>query len=345
MHYTRCLAKECCTTACASMRQPRRRPRPRASRRRAPSTRRGWIPAEVARPLRRARRDRRRGRVPRRPARQVHQRPGAAGRRRARRCSRDGSRVSTARPAAHTGKKQRIFPDFGRFSAKIRVENGCEFRQFARCAQMNSLRDRTGNQFDDNREFNSRQQGINSPEQGIQRKIDPLAAMRRLLRAAAEFSHFADATDDASPAFRFCATASSSYIGATRRILRRVGRRSTCTPPFVKPRQGRPGRRTGGEDQGGRDPHHQRRARLQGVLCRLRTGRHLDRDRRLQQFRGGRGIEQTRAGVDRRKPRPPARRARHRRGRPRHRAYASVALRRRGEVLADDIRTSRHAQP
>ncbi len=50
---------------------------------------------------------------------------------------------------------------------------------------MNSLRDRTGNQFATIREFNSRQQGINSPEQGIQRKTDPLAAMGRLFRAVA----------------------------------------------------------------------------------------------------------------------------------------------------------------
>jgi hypothetical protein len=41
---------------------------------------------------------------------------------------------------------------------------------------MNSLRDGTGNQFDRNRESIRDQQGFNSPQQGIRRKRDPLAA-------------------------------------------------------------------------------------------------------------------------------------------------------------------------
>jgi hypothetical protein len=53
---------------------------------------------------------------------------------------------------------------------------------FGRAAQMNSLRDRTGKQFDQNRERNSRQQGINSAQQGIQRDTDPLADFARLRR-------------------------------------------------------------------------------------------------------------------------------------------------------------------
>jgi hypothetical protein len=88
------------------------------------------------------------------------------------------------RPTAYTGKKQRIF-----WNPPLLCKNPhrkrLQIQVFARCAQMNSLRDRTGNQFDHNREFNSRQQRINSPEQGIQRKTDPLAPMRRLVDAVA----------------------------------------------------------------------------------------------------------------------------------------------------------------
>jgi hypothetical protein len=58
---------------------------------------------------------------------------------------------------------------------------------------MNSLRGGTGNQFDHNRELNSRQQGINSAQQGIdpasgigtEKRLDsdPLAARKPLFQA------------------------------------------------------------------------------------------------------------------------------------------------------------------
>jgi hypothetical protein len=67
----------------------------------------------------------------------------------------DGSRVRPARPAAYTGKKQRIFRN-PPLLCKNPHRKRLRIQVFARCAQMNSLRDRTGNQFDHNREFNSR---------------------------------------------------------------------------------------------------------------------------------------------------------------------------------------------
>ena len=83
VHYTRCLAKELMddgvrvnavspgpTKTRALPGDPHRRPGEDGS------------VEQIARPLRRAGRDRRGGRLPRRPAGQVHQRPGAAGRRR-----------------------------------------------------------------------------------------------------------------------------------------------------------------------------------------------------------------------------------------------------------------------
>ncbi|MFZ0209894.1 MAG: hypothetical protein WAL59_27945, partial [Roseiarcus sp.] len=68
--------------------------------------------------------------------------------------------------ACHTGKQQRIFsilaaPGENPSQKHLRIQ------QFARLSKMNSLCDGTGNQFDHNREFNSRQQRINSTQQGI----------------------------------------------------------------------------------------------------------------------------------------------------------------------------------
>ena len=84
VHYTRCLAKELLEDGvrvnAVSPGADQDRALPGDPRRRSEADGRR---AKVAQPLRRARRDRRRGRVPRGPARQVHQRPGAARRRRA----------------------------------------------------------------------------------------------------------------------------------------------------------------------------------------------------------------------------------------------------------------------
>jgi hypothetical protein len=71
--------------------------------------------------------------------------------------------------AAQTGKQQRIFsilavPGENPSKKHLRIQ------QFARLSTVNSLCNRTGNQFDHNREFNSRQQGSNSTQQGISRK-------------------------------------------------------------------------------------------------------------------------------------------------------------------------------